>query len=453
MQPVLLWFRRNLRLADNDALIAAAESGRPIIPVYIVDRQDSGRAGRWWLHNSLESLDRELQGLGGRLILRSGEPERILSDIAKQVSASAIYYCRRHEPASRDQENKLRKMLPDDVDVNESRDGLLHDPDSMATSSGTQYRVYTPFWKAGSSNVDVAMPRPVPQSMAFPPDSLESLSLQELSLIAANDATVPGFQAAWTPGEAAGQEHIEALEAVLPRYPEHRDRPDLQATSRLSPYLHFGEVSPRQVWHAAHRLELQSRAGAGSEALVRQLWWREFSSYLLHHFPQLPEKPLRGEFEDFPWIDRAGDFEAWQQGRTGYPIVDAGMRQLNETGWMHNRVRMVAASFLIKHLLVPWQKGAAWFMDKLVDADLANNSASWQWVAGCGTDAAPYFRIFNPALQAEKFDPQGSYVRTWVPEIADGSYPPPIVDHKAARQRALDGYQSIRGNRASKHAP
>ncbi|NIV18915.1 MAG: deoxyribodipyrimidine photo-lyase [Woeseiaceae bacterium] len=453
MQPVLLWFRRNLRLADNDALIAAAESGRPIVPVYIVDAQDSGRAGRWWLHNSLESLDSELRGLGGGLVIRSGEPESVLPEMAAQAGASAIFYCRRHEPAGRKQEDRLREKLPSEISVNESMDGLLHDPDSIATSTGTRYRIYTSFWKAASGSIDVPAPRPAPESVALARHSLESQSLQDLSLITTKDGIPSGFQEAWVPGESAGLERIDDLESIVRRYPEDRDRPDIQGTSRLSPYLHFGEVSPRQVWHAAHRLELQARASRGSEALIRQLWWREFSSYLLHHFPQLPERPLRDEFGEFPWIDRTEDLEAWQQGRTGYPIVDAGMRQLSETGWMHNRVRMVAASFLTKHLLVPWQKGAAWFLDNLVDADLANNSASWQWVAGCGTDAAPYFRIFNPALQAQKFDPQGSYVRRWVPEVADSTYPLPIVDHKAARQRALDAYQSIRGNRASKHAP
>jgi deoxyribodipyrimidine photo-lyase len=249
---------------------------------------------------------------------------------------------------------------------------------------------------------------------------------------------------------------MDELETALRGYDRNRDRPDIDATSRLSPYLHFGEVSVRQVWRATRQLEMQLRSQVASDAFLRQLYWREFSTYMLYHFPGLPDKPLRTEFEHFPWAENEALLQTWQRGMTGYPIVDAGMRQLLQTGWMHNRVRMIAASFLVKDLLIPWQKGAAWFLDNLVDADLANNSAGWQWVAGCGTDAAPYFRVFNPVLQGTKFDPHGEYVCQWVPELtekATSEYPPPIVDHAQARQDALAAYQSIKGMRTSKLAP
>jgi deoxyribodipyrimidine photo-lyase len=298
--------------------------------------------------------------------------------------------------------------------------------------------------------VNIPSPAAAPKKARFTDQSHESLELSELGLV---PATAQSLGDNWTPGEKAALARIEALESTIGSYKDLRDRPDCNGTSRLSPYLHFGELSPRQAWHAVHRQGIQVRDARGSEALLRQLWWREFSSYLLHHFPRLPLKSLREEYDEMPWLDRRDDFEAWKQGRTGYPLVDAGMRQLSETGWMHNRVRMVAASFLVKHLLVPWQKGAAWFLDRLVDADLANNSANWQWVAGSGTDAAPYFRIFNPTLQAQKFDSEGRYVSRWVPEAMGGEYLQPIVEHKAARHRALEAYGSIRGRRASKQAP
>jgi deoxyribodipyrimidine photo-lyase len=450
MRPILFWFRRNLRLTDNDALIAAADSDRPIIPVYVVDGQDCGQASRWWLHNSLARLDRDLGRMGGRLVLRKGEPEQVLSQLATDTGATALYYCRRHEPASRAQEDALRREMSADVAVHEFDDGLLHDPDSVLSTSNAPYRVFTSFWRAASKTVNIPSPAAAPTTARFTGQSHESLELSELGLV---PAALDSLGDSWTPGESAALARIEALESTTGGYNELRDRPDIDGTSRLSPHLHFGELSPRQAWHAVHRQGIQIRDARGSEALLRQLWWREFSSYLLHHFPQLPLKPLREEYDEIPWLDRPDDFEAWTQGRTGYPLVDAGMRQLGETGWMHNRVRMVAASFLVKHLLVPWQKGAAWFLDRLVDADLANNSANWQWVAGTGTDAAPYFRIFNPELQAKKFDAQGRYVSRWVPEAMSGDYMPPIVEHKAARHRALEAYKSSRGRRTSKQAP
>ncbi|MGI9265727.1 MAG: cryptochrome/photolyase family protein [Gammaproteobacteria bacterium] len=456
MQPVLLWFRRNLRLSDNAALIAAAESGQPIIPVYIVDEQDTGGASGWWLHHSLVSLDRDLQNLGSSLVIRSGSPDTILSNLLKETGATAIYYTRRYEPVSRQQELALAATLPDAIDVRASDDSLMQNPEAIKTRGGTPYRVFTPFMMAARELGEPPVPRPLPAALNFVRRLPQSQQFSEVDLLFSAKERKENLGAHWIPGEASGLNLIDALESALRGYDEHRDRPDIDATSRLSPYLHFGEVSIRQVWLAARQLELELKSEVGSSSFLRQLYWREFSTYLLFHFPALPEKPLRSEFEGFPWTENKAQLIAWQQGMTGYPIVDAGMRQLLQTGWMHNRVRMIAASFLVKDLLIPWQTGAAWFLDNLVDADLANNSASWQWVAGCGSDAAPYFRVFNPILQGTKFDPHGEYVCRWVPDLteqASSAYPQPIVDHSLARQRALAAYQTIKGMRTSKLAP
>ena len=453
MQPVILWFRRNLRLADNAALLAAAESGRPVIPVYISDVQDRGTASRWWLHHSLSSLDDGLQKLGVSLVLRSGPPHVALNELVKETGATAVYFTRRCEPESRHQEEEIGHTLGSHLELHCYDDSLLHVPESVSTQAGKPYRVFTPFWNAARSLGEPDAPSPAPRVLQGPDQLPTSLSIADLGLLSDAVDRYSGYAKAWTPGEPGGLERIDDLESLVGEYVTSRDRPDKDATSRLSPHLCFGEVSVRQVWHATLQAGAPAASASGREALLRQLYWRDFSSYLLFHFPDLPHKPLRAEFEDFPWCIDEDQLRAWQEGMTGYPVVDAGMRQLRETGWMHNRVRMIAASFLIKDLLIPWQIGADWFLDQLVDADLANNSASWQWVAGCGTDAAPYFRVFNPTLQGKKFDPQGSYVRRWVPEVSTSAYPGPIVDHGEARRRALDAYDSIKGMRTSKHAP
>lgn len=453
MQPVILWFRRNLRLADNAALLAAAESGQPVIPVYISDVQDRGTASRWWLHHSLSSLDDGLQKLGVSLVLRSGPPHVALNELVKETGATAVYFTRRYEPESRHQEEEIFHTLGSHVELHCYDDSLLHIPESVSTQAGKPYRVFTPFWNAARSLGEPDAPSPPPRVLSVSGSPPESLSIDDLELLSDAVDRYPGYARAWTPGEPGGLERIDDLESLVGEYVTSRDRPDKDATSRLSPHLCFGEVSVRQVWHATLQAGASAASASGREALLRQLYWRDFSSYLLFHFPDLPHKPLRAEFEDFPWCIDEDQLRAWQEGMTGYPVVDAGMRQLRETGWMHNRVRMIAASFLIKDLLIPWQIGADWFLDQLVDADLANNSASWQWVAGCGTDAAPYFRVFNPTLQGKKFDPRGSYVRRWVPEVSTSAYPGPIVDHGEARRRALDAYDSIKGIRTSKHAP
>ncbi|MBT8082880.1 MAG: DNA photolyase family protein [Gammaproteobacteria bacterium] len=447
MQPVIHWFRRDLRLIDNIALHRAAATGRPVIPVYVSDSQDAGGASRWWLHHSLASLDRDLRARGSSLLLRSGPPEQVLSDLAGESGAEAIYFNRRYEPESRSQERRLQERAGEDLEIVACDDNLVCRPSDLRTLSDGYYRVFTPFWKASCARGEPAAPQPAPASLPASGDTLPSIPLDELGLLPGEPDWAGGLRDTWTPGEAAALRLLDELEPTLADYARHRDRPDIDATSRLSPYLHFGEVSARQVWHGARRLHALAGDLAGTEAFTRQLYWREFSAYLLFHHPQLPTRPLRPEFEYFPWLDDEESLRAWQKGKTGFPIVDAGMRQLWETGWMHNRVRMIVASFLVKDLMIPWQRGADWFLDTLVDADLANNSASWQWVAGCGSDAAPYFRVFNPDLQASKFDPDEAYVRRWIPELSGKSsepYPDPIVDHREARRRALEAYDVVK---------
>jgi deoxyribodipyrimidine photo-lyase len=470
MTPVIVWFRRNLRLIDNAALIAAAETGQAIIPVYIIDEQDTATASRWWLHQSLCSLSESLGEQGGDLLIRAGDPCKVLSEIAAKTSATAVFYSRRYEAVSRQQEDDLSASLDDNLEIHAYDDGLLHPPNSIQTQTGTRYKVFTPFWRAATAIGDPPSPRPMPTAMKFTSEGLATPAVTTFGLTDLAKDRGLALENSWTPGEAAALDHLDELAPIVNGYHLGRDRPDLEETTQLSPYLHFGELSVRQVFAAVYGFGQESLTD-GAAALLRQLYWRDFSSYLLYHFPELPVRPLRPEFEKFSWSESDADLSAWQRGETGYPIVDAGMRQLLATGWMHNRVRMIVASFLTKDLLIPWQAGAAWFLDNLVDADLANNSASWQWVAGCGTDAAPFFRIFNPTTQGQKFDPHGHYVRKWVPELQmltgkevhepwktlpehmKAQYAAPMVDHAAARQRALEAYRSVKGTRTSKLAP
>jgi deoxyribodipyrimidine photo-lyase len=468
MSPVILWFRRNLRLHDNLALEKAAESGRPVVPVYVSDELDVGGASRWWLHHSLVALDGGLRENGSGLIVRTGKPEELLPRIAADTGAESLYFSKRYEPSARDQERALAQALEEDCALHGFDDGVIRRPESVMTRSGTPYKVFTPFWKAASGAGDPPEPIGRPSGLETTTAGLDTGRIDELGVLPTAPDWAGGLRETWNPGEKGAFERLDAACEIAADYDDDRDRPDLEGTSRLSPHLHFGELSPRQVWHDI-RAATPASGQKGADALLRQLYWRDFSAYLLYHFPRLPDEPLREEFREFPWTNDPQGLRAWQRGRTGYPIVDAGMRQLWETGWMHNRVRMIVASFLVKDLLVPWQAGADWFLDTLVDADLANNSASWQWVAGCGTDAAPYFRIFNPVLQGKKFDPMGDYVRRWVPElermpakfiqepwrasldeqkkanvIIGEDYPEPIVDHGEARDLALEAYRAIR---------
>ncbi len=472
LTPLLVWFRQDLRLVDNPALVEAAAAGRPLVPVFIFDEAGEGAwapggASRWWLHHSLASLAVDLAARGSRLILRRGPSAKVLDALLAETGAAGVHWNRRYEPASVARDAGIKKSLEARGLVAKSFNAsLLFEPWTIRNKAGAPYRVFTQFWKTCLAAGEPPLPAKAPDALAPPSAWPKSDALESWKLLPVKPDWAKGF-GIWTPGEAGANARLDRfLDGVVDNYKTDRNRPDMEATSRLSAHLHFGEIGPRQCFHAA-----RARAGGtvGAEHFLSELGWREFSAHLLFENPDLPEQALRADFRGFPWQDDAGALRAWQKGRTGYPIVDAGMRELWQTGWMHNRVRMIVASFLVKHLLLPWQRGQEWFWDTLVDADLANNAASWQWVAGCGADAAPYFRIFNPILQGAKFDPRGDYVRKFVPELAKlpneylfapweapdavlraagvklgGNYPEPMVDHGAARARALAAFQSLR---------
>jgi deoxyribodipyrimidine photo-lyase len=470
---VIVWFRRDLRLEDNPALHHALATGETIVPVFIRDDEDAGErrpggASCWWLHGSLAALDADLRGRssGGGLVLRSGQAQAVITTLVAQTGASAVFWNRRYEPWAVRRDRTLKAALHEQGVVARSFNGaLLSEPTQVRTKTGTPYQVFTPFWRALRAS-------------AHPPDFLAAPARLDLAETVASEAldswalrpTAPdwagGLRSHWTPGEAGAQARLTAFtESAAFDYAETRNLPAVAGTSRLSPHLHFGEIGPWQVWRAAVAAAQAVHADPsqrGVETFLSELGWREFSAHLLFHFPTLPTTALKPAFDRMAWSDDAEGLEAWRRGRTGYPIVDAGLRELWATGWMHNRVRMIVASFLIKDLMIDWRQGEAWFWDTLVDADLASNAASWQWVAGSGADAAPYFRVFNPVSQGQTFDPDGRYVRRWVPEIArlgDGQihapwtatsaqlaaagvrlgehYPHPIVDHAKARERAL----------------
>jgi len=473
-RPIIHWFRQDLRLSDNRALSAAASAGAPVVPLYIFDDETSGHwriggASRWWLHNSLDALDRALRELRSRLVLRRGPALRVLQEIVKETNACAIHFPRGYEPFALNVEAELnRTFVSTDVAVKRFSGTLLFEPEQIATKAGEPFRVFTPFWRACLNATPPAKPIGKPKGLRTPAAWPRSDMLGDWKLLPMRPDWAVGLRESWRIGDLAAQKRLfEFADQAVQAYGEKRDRPDEDGTSRLSPYLHWGEISPNQVWHAILTREPDGTGGAAS--FLREVGWREFCAHLLFHFPDLPNKPFRTEFVRFAWRQDNDALKAWQRGRTGYPIVDAGMRQLWHTGWMHNRVRMIVASFLIKDLLIPWQEGETWFWDTLVDADLANNAAGWQWVAGSGADAAPYFRIFNPVKQGMTFDPMGDYVRQWVPELKELSaaniqapwmaspselaaagvrlgetYPLPIVDHTKARARALAAFEVIK---------
>jgi deoxyribodipyrimidine photo-lyase len=474
----LLWFRRDLRLSDNPALHAAISLGEPVVPVFVLDDVDAGAwapggASRWWLHGSLERLSEALKSRGNRLVLRRGPAESALKSLVAETAASAVFWNRCYEPCAVDRDTRIKTALSHrGLAVQSYNASLLCEPWAMATKQGVPYRVFTPFRRALHPAERTATLTPAPPSIRAPETFPESDDLSSWHLRPRQPDWAGGFVKAWKPGEDGALERLDAfVDGPLLTYHEKRDLPGIEGTSRLSPHLHFGEISPHRIVEAA-RMRVFTLTGnplpQASEVFLSEIAWREFSYHLLFHFPSLPVAPLRAEFARFPWADNHQDLMSWQQGLTGYPIVDAGMRELWTTGWMHNRVRMIAASFLVKDLLQPWRLGEDWFWDTLVDADLASNAASWQWVAGCGADAAPYFRIFNPSLQGTKFDPDGRYVRRWIPELAKlpdkfihapwsappialadagialgKTYPCPIVDHGYARQRALTAFREI----------
>lgn len=479
--PAIVWFRQDLRLADNPALQAALARGVPVVPVFIHDPEDAGiwtpgAASRWWLHGSLEALAAGLRRRGSRLIMRRGSPLAVLREIAESSGAEAVYWNRCWEPDAVRRDALVAAGLADDgVAVSARAGNLLFDPGALQNKAGRPFQVFSPFWKHCLRLPEPDAPLPAPERIPAPARWPASADIEEFGLLPRPDWAA-GMRSAWTPGEAGAAACLQQfLDGALDAYPAARDVPAADGVSRLSPHLHFGEASPRQVWHAVRGRE----QGAGrlsvseaAQAYLRQLGWREFAHHLLVHFPTTPEQPLRSEFARFPWIEHEGGLRAWQQGRTGYPIVDAGMRQLWATGWMHNRVRMITGSFLVKDLRIHWLEGARWFWDTLVDADLANNTLGWQWVAGCGADAAPYFRIFNPVKQGQRFDPDGAYVRHWVPELGrlpklwihnpweapadvlEGAgvslgenYPLPLVEHSVARTQALSALKSMRAAR------
>ncbi len=475
IRPVIHWFRKDLRLTDNPALSSAAESGHPILAVYILEDGDSdpwapGGASRWWLHHSLKALDQSLKTLGNSLILRRGRPQEVLRELVTETSAAAVYCTSLTEPHALKIDSELKHILNELGTGFRALDGnLIFPPESIATKNGEPFKVFTPFYKACLKKFPLPAPPPALKRLQCHEKTVKSDSLEQWNLLPTKPDWSTGWLDIWTPGEQGALSRLDPfLEQSAAKYGMRRDRPGVAGTSRLSPHFHFGEISPLLCWHRASS-NIRPGTEKNIDSFLRQIIWREFSHHLLYHFPAFPEKPFRQEFEHFPWERNEEALRRWQRGLTGYPIVDAGMRELWMTGWMHNRVRMVAASFLVKHLLVPWQDGAAWFWDTLVDADLANNSVSWQWVAGCGVDAAPFFRIFNPVLQGRKFDPDGTYVRLWVPELANlpnkyihepwtasekilenldiflgKNYPLPVVDHSKAQNQALSMFKKLR---------
>lgn len=474
--PVVVWFRRDLRLHDNRALAEAAGLGRPVVPLFVLDEESPrvrplGGASRWWLHQSLRSLAEDLAGLGLSLCLRRGPASDVLREVVRETGAGRAVWNRCYEPASAARDGKIKMRLrAAGVETESYAGSLLSEPGEILTGQGTPYKVFTSFWKRLRELYRMPEPQPAPRE-STPGPAIASDRLDDWGLQPTAPDWAGGLKETWEVGEAAARRRLADFMADgVERYGIDRDRPDLEGSSRLSPHLHWGEIGPHQVWRAAAPLiDAEAPGETGPEALLRELAWRDFSHHLLSDSPHMETDNWRTAFDRFPWGDDPQALAAWQEGRTGYPIVDAAMRELWHTGWMHNRVRMIAASFLTKDLLVHWRDGERWFWDTLVDADLANNVANWQWVAGSGADAQPFFRIFNPIRQAEKFDPAGAYVRRWVPEIArlpdrwlhqpweappnalseagielGRDYPPPIVDHAAARERALQAYEKTR---------
>jgi len=448
MSSVLYWFRQDLRLADLPALEAAVQTGEPVVPVYIHDpAMRPGAASRWWLHHSIAALDRDLRQRGSRLVLRRGDWAEQIAALQRETGAGEVFATCMHEPAARRAERRV-------AGLHVIGGNSLLNPDLIKSQSGSVYGVYTPFARAALAQPSPPTPLPAPKQIPAPDSWPASEELADWRLLPRAPNWAAGWETLWQPGEAGARRALANFRAgPIANYDADRDRPDRAGTSRLSPHLHFGEISPGTLWHAT----------PSAEKFRAELLWREFALYLLWHRPELSERCLRPEFERFPWRDDPHALRAWQQGRTGVPIVDAGMRELWQTGYMHNRVRMIVASFLTKHLLLRWQEGAAWFLDTLVDADLAANSTNWQWAAGCGVEAQPFFRIFNPVTQGEKFDPDGNYVRRFVPELRAIAgkaihapwnlppllrnpidYPQPVVDLAAGRARALAAFEALR---------
>lgn len=470
MKIAILWFRKDLRTDDNPALLAAVKSGYSVLPVFIDDTSGphdwpAGSASRWWLHFSLKRLNRQLKERGNRLILKKGNTREILEEFCHDHDVAAIYWNRRYESAIVQRDSALKSLFKKSgIECRSFNGSLIFEPWEVATGGGHPYRVYTPFSKAVAKLSPIG-PQIAPAEIPAPRNFPRSVNLNDLNLLPAIPWDTE-FYARWNPERwDADSELKRFLDQSINAYKDRRDIPSERGTSRLSPALHWGDISARRVYFEANKLS----PSVGRDCFLREIVWREFAYHVLYHFPKTPELPLQPKFNDFPWERDSKMLHAWQRGLTGYPIVDAGMRELWQTGWMHNRIRMVVASFLVKHLLQPWQDGALWFWDTLVDADLASNTLGWQWAGGCGADAAPYFRIFNPIIQGQKFDPKGDYTKRFVPELKNlpekylhspweapdavlrkagitlgENYPKPIVDHKTGRARALKALEKIK---------
>lgn len=479
--PVIVWFRDDLRISDQPALLAAAQSGKPVLCVYIFDQiskglRPHGGASLWWLHHSLAALKTDLESIGGRLDIVEGKSADVLNTLVEATGASEVMWTRRYAKGEIAHDEMVKTSLKTKgIEAKSFNGQLLFEPWTVQSKTGDFYRVFTPFWKCCLTLPAPALPTKAPKSISsasWPRSAPARVKLADLNLLPTKPNWAKSFEPLWTPGEQGAKAQLAAfLNKGIKIYSDDRNRPDREATSKLSPFLRFGNISPRQVYYAArHADETGSAPSKQVEKFLSEIGWREFAYHLLFHAPDLLNQNFQPRFDHFPWHKPSPKiWSRWTKGQTGYPIVDAGMRELWQTGTMHNRVRMIVASFLVKDLLIDWRKGEEWFWDTLLDADPANNPASWQWVAGCGADAAPYFRIFNPILQGEKFDPEGVYVRRFVPELDNLSndyihrpweappalllaagvklgtdYPRPMVDHSEARDAALAALAEIK---------
>ena len=469
----IVWFRKDLRTLDNPCLHYALGAGLEVIPVFIWDKDDGGQwspgsASRWWLHNALESLQSSFDKLGGKMIFRTGKTEEIIPKLVSETCAKSVCFSRVYDPAGLATQNLVENILKKQgVSTHSFNSSLLNEPWEIKNGTGRPFKVFTPYWKSSRNAIHREPASYRPHELPFPTEPIQSQRLEEMDILP-NHPWTEKLSAYWNVSEGAAHNLIaQTANQVTRSYSSHRNIPSVAGTSRLSPYLAWGLVSPRQICQAVLQAQRKDNA-KGVEDYLAEIGWREFSYHLLYHFPSIPDRPLRPKYANFPWRKDREALQKWKYGQTGYPLVDAGMRQLYETGWMHNRVRMVVASFLVKHLLISWTEGARWFWDTLIDADLASNTQGWQWAAGCGADAAPYFRIFNPILQGEKFDSTGDYSKHWIPSLAKvppkwifrpwempaellaecdlrlgENYPKPCIDHVTARNRALSALASF----------